>query len=433
VTLFKRRMDQVMWDGDPKGYYSILGVPISATGREIRTSFRKLAKQLHPDRNPDPDAPRLFRAIREAYEVLGDASRRALYDGQPYESGHRDQPSRAPGPVVCSGCGQVTAQPRFAIFYCVASAVLTFRKPVQGIFCAACGRRTALKASAISAVAGWWGILGPIDTVRTIIRNARGGIQPRAINDRLQWANAQGFLATGKPELAYALARELLSSETDNLARAAERLLASLKLQGIGDVPPLKRQWRFSPVFAPLHVILMLAAPAIFIYFFPPEPLIQAVMNSLTNTGDQSPPDPLVCDEPPSNGQILEDNTNWFRITNVMEIQNRSAHDAIIKIRDIASGKMLVSFFAAKNATTRFDRIPDGAYRIQYAFGKNLGRDCASFAGQLVAAEFPNSATFVTSFRGIEIDHQVSIFTLHSVPAGGAHPNTIGANSFNAP
>ena len=422
-----------MWDGDPKGYYSILGVPISATGSEIRASFRTLAKRLHPDRNPDPAAPRLFQAIHEAYEVLGNAERRARYDGLQHEPGHGGQPWHAPGPVVCSSCRKVTARPRFAIYYCVVSAVLTFRKPFQGIFCASCGRRKALEASAISALAGWWGIYGPIDTVRTIIRNARGGNRPQAINDRLLWINAQAFLAIGKPELSYALARELRTSKTDNIAGAAELLIESLKLQGIRDVPRLKRQWQFSVVVAFLHVVLLLAAPAVFIAYFPPERLIQAVMNSLTATSDLSRPDPMVCDEPPSNGQILEDHTDWFRFANTMEIQNRSGLDAIIKIRNIASGKMLVSFFAANNAAARFDRIPDGTYRIQYASGRNLGQDCVSFGGKFVAAEFSDPATFVTRFEGIEVDYQVSSFTLHPKLVGDTHPNTIGANAFNAP
>lgn len=422
-----------MWDGDPKGYYSILGVPISATGSEIRASFRTLAKRLHPDRNPDPAAPRLFQAVQEAYEVLGNAERRARYDGQQLEPGHFGQASRAAGPVVCSNCGKVTAQPRFAIYYYVVSAVLTFRKPIQGIFCAACGRRKALEASAISALAGWWGIYGPIDTVRAIIRNARGGNQPQAINDRLLWINVQALLATGKPELSYALARELRTSKTDNIAGAAERLIESLKLRGIGDVPRLKRQWRLSLLAAFLHVVLLLAVPAVFFAYFPPERLIQAVTNSLTATSDLSRPDPLVCDEPPSNGQILEDNTNWFRIANTMEIQNRSGLGAIIKIRDTASGKMLVSFFAANNAVARFDRIPDGTYRIQYASGRNLGHDCVSFGRKFAAAEFSNPAMFITRFEGIEINYQVSSFTLHPRSVEGTHLNSIGADAFNAP
>lgn len=58
-------------------YYAILGVPKSADAATIRSAYRRLAKQHHPDHHGDPDK---FRAINEAHDVLGDADKRALYD-----------------------------------------------------------------------------------------------------------------------------------------------------------------------------------------------------------------------------------------------------------------------------------------------------------------------------------------------------------------
>jgi hypothetical protein len=415
---------------DPKKYYRILGVSKSASGGEIRSSFRKLAKLLHPDRNSDPSAPRLFQAVHEAYEVLGNAERRARYDGLPYAPGNRERPRRADGPIVCSSCGRVTAQPRYVVYYFVISALMTFHKPVQGIFCAACSKRKSLEASAISALAGWWGIFGPFDTVRTIIRNAKGGHQEQDYSDRLLWANAQAFLAAGKPELSYALASELRTSKTDNLAAAAARLIDSLKAQGVTDAPHLKSPWKFSLGVAFLHLILLLAVPATFIAFFPPESLITAITNppTIASRMDQSE-----CDEPPSNGQVLDDNTNWFIDANAMDVQNRSGRDAIVKIRNAASGKMLISFFVANNETAKFERIPDGTYRIQYALGSELDRYCAAFVSQFAAAEFSNPVTFVTRFEGIEINHQTRDYTLYPLRAGNNRPNAIRAGAFNAP
>jgi curved DNA-binding protein len=61
--------------------YEILGVSRTATQEEIKKAYRRLAKQYHPDRNPnDKSAEQRFKEVRAAYEVLGDAQRRAQYD-----------------------------------------------------------------------------------------------------------------------------------------------------------------------------------------------------------------------------------------------------------------------------------------------------------------------------------------------------------------
>ncbi len=64
-----------------RDYYEILGVPRSASGDEIKSAYRKLAMQYHPDRNPDnPEAESKFKEAAEAYEVLSDQSKRERYD-----------------------------------------------------------------------------------------------------------------------------------------------------------------------------------------------------------------------------------------------------------------------------------------------------------------------------------------------------------------
>ncbi|SHK28975.1 DnaJ C-terminal domain-containing protein [Thermocrinis minervae] len=63
-----------------KDYYKILGVDKKATKEEIKKAFRVLAKQYHPDVNPDPKASEIFREINEAYHVLSDDERRREYD-----------------------------------------------------------------------------------------------------------------------------------------------------------------------------------------------------------------------------------------------------------------------------------------------------------------------------------------------------------------
>jgi molecular chaperone DnaJ len=65
----------------PRDYYEVLGVSRSADEAEIKKTFRRLARELHPDVNSDdPHAEEKFKEAAEAYEVLSDPERRATYD-----------------------------------------------------------------------------------------------------------------------------------------------------------------------------------------------------------------------------------------------------------------------------------------------------------------------------------------------------------------
>lgn len=79
-----------------KDYYRVLGVSDSADAAEIKKAYRKLARQYHPDVSKADNAEARFKEVGEAYEVLGDAKRRAEYDQlrQLRAGGGRGQSSR---------------------------------------------------------------------------------------------------------------------------------------------------------------------------------------------------------------------------------------------------------------------------------------------------------------------------------------------------
>ena len=81
---------------EKQDYYSLLGISKTSSPDEMKKSYRKLAMQYHPDKNPgDKAAEQKFKEISEAYDVLTDPQKKAAYDR--FGHGAFDQRNARPG------------------------------------------------------------------------------------------------------------------------------------------------------------------------------------------------------------------------------------------------------------------------------------------------------------------------------------------------
>jgi hypothetical protein len=444
-------------ESDPKGYYARLGVQPAASQEAIKSAYRRLAKELHPDRSPGPSAKNKFQELTEAYETLSNPARRNAYDALRYTARKEaSETSKPSDPICCSRCGKPTAQPRAAVFtYIISVIFVTFRNPIQGIFCSSCARKSAFQASLFSAFAGWWGLpWGPIFTIGSIIKNAMGGDHSHSVDEKLTWYNALAFLSQGKVAIAYALARQLSAATTKEVADAAQRLIAYLQGKGVSaNVPILKNPWAPRPFDWLGHAMLLIAVPLVIFGIaqtdsstangthantLPVLPRqtsfssnVAAPISKPASTAQRVNPAIPKCAWPVQNGEVLVPLRPPRSEGHLLEIQNGSGGNAIIKARDALTGRLLFAFFVKASSSASFVSIPDGTYRFQYAIGGDLSADCKSFIQISALGQFPEE-TLSTSYTATQIVTKELGYTLYPVPHGNVRPQSIALTAFDA-
>ena len=80
LTSSRRRQRCSVVTHAARDYYEVLGVSRAADGKELKRAYRQLARKYHPDVNKAADAEEKFKEISNAYEVLSDDQKKAIYD-----------------------------------------------------------------------------------------------------------------------------------------------------------------------------------------------------------------------------------------------------------------------------------------------------------------------------------------------------------------
>lgn len=431
---------------DPEGYYAILGVSQHATATEIKAAYRTRAKELHPDRNQAQDASAQFRLLNKAYEVLSDPASRASYDtivletaDDPVTGAHHSKPE----PIVCSSCGKLSAQPRYAIFFAVKSfLLLTRRSPVQGIFCSACAEKKAYRASAVTWLLGWWGFpWGPIYSAHAIVTNMLGGKRPADVNARLAAYQAWYFVAVGKMNLAQAVAMdaaELARLVPSNSAGAELRGTLDQLLRATGaSTNRLKNSWRLlsRPFYVQAGSIAVIAlgiwlgyentpasqpprGPKPYVGNLSATPPISDLKRQTyvrPATAPNGNPWPMVAGYLPGFPRLNTDGNSTITVDNG---QNDS--DVFVKLVSLSSANAypVRQFFIPAGRSFRLESLRQGTYDIRY---QDLSSGSLSRSEEL-------SVTETRTYQGIR--YTDLRLTLYKVRNGNMQMYTLSADEF---
>lgn len=271
------------------------------------------------------------------------------------------------------------------------------------------------------------------------------------MDEKLIWFNALAFLSKGKLAISYALAQQSRTAHDSEISVGALRLMDHLQKRGVPtNSPVLKNPWVFRPFDMVVHCVLLVALPFMFFAVtLQPATSDKSGFAYASSTSPPIPPStqssnivsaqPVVPPEPPVakcslsrlNGDVLDQLMPPRTEGHVLEIKNGSGGNAIIKVRNAYTGRLLFSFFVQSNSSASYNNIPDGTYRIQYAIGDDLRADCKSFVKISGLGQFPEPDTLSTTLTPTQVITQRLSYTLYPVPGGNVRPQAIDPSDFN--
>lgn len=415
-----------------KDHYKVLGVPRTATGEQIKQSYRYLVKGCHPDVNSSPKAAEWTRELNASYNILGDAQARLTYDSalrseeskqsQAYtqtrsypnqtpprqpraETKTRSQPPRTETrtppkaqPIYgCGKCSLLDASIRVSVFWRV-SSFISFSKCTltEKVLCQSCRVKESLAASGVTLFFGWWSVRGFLWTLEALFHNARGGRQSRDGNATLLTILGHEFCRTGRHQEAYKAFFAAACLKPDpNLNEP----LASLKRFGIHN-DGKGFQARFCALeLHPFWYHGLIGAGLIFVFWLGFGALNANPPSGMSGAATPAPvaydPRPwesapsvrpvalvtmprshlLVFSEPeralPAQGALeLSETTSTYQgLRATLMITTRpSEGNYVMKIQDWNTGAFIGEFFINQGDTFSVD-LPLGSYKLKFATG----------------------------------------------------------------
>jgi Ca-activated chloride channel family protein len=183
-----------------KDYYAILGTSPVATEEEIRLAFRQLAREYHPDVNPDPGAEDRFQDVQEAYEILSNPRQRKKYDHWRAQKG-LDRSSALSLHLVTSH-ESLVASPDEQAFYALLSIMPVTNLPTARLplnVCVVLDRSNSMQ--------------GPrLHQVKEAINHIIDKLQPEDVFSLVVFSDRAQVLLPGQPHIDQAMARSVVST-----------------------------------------------------------------------------------------------------------------------------------------------------------------------------------------------------------------------------